>query len=62
MLDAGRLGLRDHAAEIGGAAIERQLDQRHLVLAEAFIEAGDRVLAEIVVLVDRRDLGLLQRP
>ncbi len=58
MLDTGRLGLRDHAAEIGGAAIERQFDQRHLVPVETLDQAGDGILAEIVVLVDRRDLGL----
>ena len=31
-----------------------------LALAETLLEAGDRILAEIVVLIDRRDLGLLE--
>ena len=58
--DASRLGLRHHATEIGGAAVERQLDQRNLVPAETLFETGNGVLAEIVVLKDRRNFGVLE--
>ncbi len=60
MLDARRLGLGDDAGEVGGAAVERQLRQRDIRALEALFKTGDGILAEIVVLVDRRNLGLLQ--